>query len=38
MGACGKPPVEFFFLEDNGIRSRVSAEWEMEGGVLEDCG
>ena len=38
MGACGKSLVEFFFLEDDGIRSRASAEWKMEGGVLEDCG
>lgn len=38
MGACGKSVVEVFLLEDAGIRSRASAEWAMEGGVLEDCG
>lgn len=38
MGACGKSVVEVFLLEDAGIRSRASAEWAMEGSVLEDCG
>ena len=38
MGACGKSVAEVFLLEDAGIRSRASAEWVMEGGVLEDCG